>query len=53
MFVDNNTSNALKNKIVKEIEDKLNANPIPNDLKASEFFKLSMGEEDKQGYARY
>ena len=41
MFVDNNTSNALKNKIVKEIEDKLNANPIPNDLKASEFFKLS------------
>ena len=41
MFIDNNTSNALKNKIVKEIEDKLNANPIPNDLKASEFFKLS------------
>ena len=41
MFVDDNTANALKNKIVKEIKDKLNANPIPNDLKASEFFKLS------------
>ena len=41
IFVDDNTSNALKNKIVKEIKDKLNANPIPNDLKASEFFKLS------------
>ena len=40
MFVDDNTANALKNKIVKEIKDKLNANPIPNDLKASEFFKF-------------
>ena len=41
IFVDDKMENALRDKIVKEIKDKLNANPIPNDLKASEFFKLS------------
>ena len=41
IFIDDNAYNALKYKLTKEIKDKLNADPIPTDLKASEFFKLN------------